>query len=327
MLLRETVKEWIEDGASNIAAALAYYAIFSLSPLLIVIALFLGLVLNQQAIESGLIEGVETTIGEQAGQLIRSMLDADVNTGDVLGTIVWISIVIWGASGMFAQLQTALNKIWEVKARPGRSPLVLVKSRLQSFAVVVFAALALLGTLVVNTTLNASVHNRYASAAPASLSDAVRSRQPTLSTQDQIAIVATRALQAVTSVAIITALIAAVFHVLPDVEIHWKDLIVGSVFTAVLLFIGQFLVGLYLSRATVGTVFGAAGSLTVILVWVYYSAQILLFGAEFTEVWARHFGSHIVPDIDATWENEYKARMEVSKAGQDWAEVEAAMNK
>jgi membrane protein len=328
LLLRETVKEWVEDGASNIAAALAYYAIFSLSPLLIIIALFMGLVLNQQAIESGLIEGVETTIGQQAAQLIRSMLDADVNTGDILGTITWFAIVIWGASGMFAQLQTALNKIWEVKPKPGRSPLILLKNRLLSFGVVVLAALCLLGTMVVNTSLNAAIQDRVrAQNASASLSDAVRSRVANVTTLDTAAILATRAVQAVVSVAIIAILIAAVYHMLPDVDIAWRDLIVGSVFTAILLFIGQILVGLYLSRASFGTVFGAAGSLTLILVWVYYSAQILLFGAEFTEVWARRYGSHIVPDDDATWENEYKARFEVSKAGQDWSEVEEALNK
>lgn len=328
LLFRETVKEWIDDGASNIAAALAYYAVFSLSPLLIIIALFLGLVLNQQSIESGLIKGVETTIGQQAAQLMRSMLDANVDTGDIVGTVAWLAIVIWGASGMFAQLQTALNKIWEVKPKPGRSPLVLVKNRLLSFGVVVLAALALLGTMVINTTLNASIENRVrAINASTSLSDAVRSRQPAATDSDLIAILATRAVQAVASVTIIALLIAAVYHMLPDVDIAWRDLIVGSVFTAILLFIGQILVGLYLSRSSFDTVFGAAGSLTVILVWVYYSAQILLFGAEFTEVWARHYGSHIVPDNDAVWENEYKARAEVHRAGQDWSEVEEAMNR
>jgi membrane protein len=125
------------------------------------------------------------------------------------------------------------------------------------------------------------------------------------------------------SISVTTGLIAVVYQVLPDVEISWRDVIVGSLFTGVLLFIGQFLVGLYLARANIGSVFGAAGSLTVILVWVYYSAQILLFGAEFTEVWARHYGTSLRPDGDAVWANEAKAREEARKAGVDWAEIEA----
>ena len=125
------------------------------------------------------------------------------------------------------------------------------------------------------------------------------------------------------TVTITTGLIAIVYRVLPDVHIAWHDVIVGSIFTALLLFLGQFLVGLYLAHANIGSVFGAAGSLTVILVWVYYSAQILLFGAEFTEVWARHYGSYIRPDKGAVWENVYKAREEALEAGKEWHELDA----
>jgi uncharacterized BrkB/YihY/UPF0761 family membrane protein len=179
--------------------------------------------------------------------------------------------------------------------------------------------------MVMNTALNSMVDSgRPSAASETSLADVLRPVEVDvpavpLTTANVIAI---RAAQLIVSVAIMTGLIATIYTVLPDVDIHWRDVLVGAIFTAVLLFIGQFLVGLYLSRTNVGSVFGAAGSLTVLLVWIYYSAQILLFGAEFTEVWARHHGAYIRPDADAMWENEDKARLEASKAGRKWAEID-----
>jgi membrane protein len=165
LLMRETVHEWIEDGGANIAAALAYYAIFSLSPLLIIVSITLGLVMDPNTLETNLVSNVQATVGQQAAELIRSLMRSSGRTTDVIGTLVWLGIVVWGASGMFAQLQNALNKIWEVKARPGRSPLVLVKSRFQSFGIVVITALALLGTMLINAALNSSIDNSSAALA------------------------------------------------------------------------------------------------------------------------------------------------------------------
>jgi membrane protein len=325
LLMRETVHEWIEDGGANIAAALAYYAIFSLSPLLIIVSITLGLVMDPNTLETNLVSNVQATVGQQAAELIRSLMRSSGRTTDVIGTLVWLGIVVWGASGMFAQLQNALNKIWEVKARPGRSPLVLVKSRFQSFGIVVITALALLGTMLINAALNSSIDNSSAALAEMKTVGSVLqvSRLFGLDSITGGHLILLRTFQVLVSVSVTTGLIAVVYQVLPDVEISWRDVIVGSLFTGVLLFIGQFLVGLYLARANIGSVFGAAGSLTVILVWVYYSAQILLFGAEFTEVWARHYGTSLRPDGDAVWANEAKAREEARKAGVDWAEIEA----
>ncbi len=311
-LLRETIREWNEDGATHIAAALAYYAIFSLSPLLIIIALLLGLVMDQRTVQSSLVENIQLTLGQQAGQLLGSMLEQRTDASDFFGSLVWIVIIIWGASGLFTQLQMALNKIWEVKAKPGRSPFVIVKVRLQSFLVVALAAVAMLGTTVINTALNARLETAQSGdyltlAADGTVIPETTSPLPLGS------VLPIRVAQFVITLSVITFLIVLVFQVLPDIDISWKDVIVGSAFTALLLYLGQFAVGLYLSRTNVGSVFGAAGSLTVILVWIYYSAQILLFGAEFTEVWARHHGSHIRPDADAVWENEHKAEREANR--------------
>lgn len=321
MLLRETVHEWLEDGGSHIAASLAYYAIFSLSPLLIIISLALGLVMDPNALESGLVSNLQMTVGQQAAELIRSMLRSESRSTDVLGTIVWLAIIVWGASGMFAQLQNALNKIWEVRAKPGRSPLVMLKNRVLSFGIVLLAAVALLGTMVINTTLSTIANNGQERVRV----EAVLSASDVLATSPPLpggSLAAVRVMQVVITIAISTGLIAVVYRVLPDVDVAWRDVLVGSLFTSVLLFLGQFAVGQYLSRANIGSVFGAAGSLTIILVWVYYSAQILLFGAEFTEVWARHYGSYIRPDDSAVWENVYKAREEAAEAGRDWSEID-----
>ena len=328
-LLRETVKEWMEDGGAHIAAALAYYAVFSLSPLLIVVSLTIGLVADPATLETSVMRDLQPTIGAQAADLIRSMLRSNVGTTDVIGTVIWLGIVVWGASGMFAQLQNALNKIWEVQAKPGRSPLVMVKNRFLSFGIVLLAAITLLGTMVINTALSASADaaRRAANAATAEIargSDTLyaQSLLPAEAPLRGNELLLLRVGQVALTVVITTGLIAVVYRVLTDVHIAWRDVIVGSIFTAILLFLGQFAVGLYLARANIGSVFGAAGSLTVILVWVYYSAQILLFGAEFTEVWARHYGHVIRPDNQATWINEFKARQEAARAGRVWTEID-----
>ncbi len=325
MLLEETVKEWLDDGGTQIAAALAYYAIFSLSPLLIIVSLALGLVMDPRTLESGLASNLQSTLGQQAAQLIVSLLQHNSKTTDVIGTIVWFSIVIWGATGMFAQLQNALNRIWEVKAKPGRSPLVFVKDRFLSFGIVVLAAATLLGIMVIDTALNSVTQRGMLTVgqvmmmADTSQAAALFTNAAPLST---ISVILVHVLQVVLTVAISSALIAVIFRVLPDVDIAWEDVLVGSIFTSLLLAVGQFAVGVYLSHANIGSVFGAAGSLTVILVWVYYSAQILLFGAEFTQVWARHYGISIRPDADAVWANKEEEEEREAEAGRDWAQVE-----
>ena len=294
LLMRETIREWSDDGASGIAAALAYYTIFSLAPLLIIIALVVGAFLDQQTLEEGLISNVAATVGDDAAQTLRGLMVTENRTrSDVVGTIIWFSVMLWGASGIFAQLQKALNRIWEVRGKPGRSPLVFVKDRMLSFGIVVFAAALLLGAMIINTGLSAA-----------------------LTKNEQLAQfgILLRPLQVMVTLAITTVLFATVFKVLPDVTIRWKDVWVGAAFTAVLFILGQFIVGLYIANANVGSVFGAAGSLTVILVWIYYSAQILLFGAEFTEVWARHYGVRLQPDGDAVWVNQFQADQELEHA-------------
>jgi len=305
-LLRETLKEWSEDGAAGIAASLAYYTIFSLSPLLIIIALFLGLFLDEASIQTSVIDSVRGAVGEGGADFIRDLiLNRQTSSGDLLGTIIWISVVLWGASGLFAQLQSALNKIWEVRPVPGRSPTAILKARLFSFIVVIMVGFVLLLTMLINTGISRAL----------------------LSPENATLEYFVRPVQFLVTSAMTTVMIAAVFKILPDVIIRWHDLWVGALVTALLFYLGQLIVGIYLSRANVGSVFGAAGSLTAILVWIYYSAQILLFGAEFTEVWARHHGAYIRPDDDATWVNEAKARREAQRANVEFDETDGEEHK
>lgn len=306
LLMRETIREWGEDGGAAIAASLAYYTIFSLSPLLIIVALFLGILFDQAAIQENVIGSVRAAVGENGALIIESLITSQPQTrADGFGALIWFAVVIWGASGLFAQLQHALNKIWEVRPVPGRSPFALIKNRLFSFLIVILVGLVLFATTLINTLLNAAVRDADSPA---------------------FALIV-RPAQFVVTVAMITLLIAAVFKVLPDVFIRWRDVLVGAAFTAVLFFIGQFLVGLYLSNADIGSVFGTAGSLTIILVWIYYSAQILLFGAEFTEVWARHHGHYIRPDGDAAWVSDSRARREAARARVAFDETDSEEHK
>jgi len=305
-LMRETIKEWSEDGAAGIAASLAYYTIFSLSPLLIIIALFLGLVMDRSTIQTSVVDGLRGAVGDSGAQIIGDLIqDPQTTSTDVIGTMIWLAFIVWGASGLFSQLQTALNKIWEVKHAPGRSPTALVGARVLSFMTLMMVGIALLVTLFINTLLS-----RYLL-----MTDTLPLEWVIRPIQFLISMVAT------------TVLIGAVFKILPDVIIRWRDVLPGAAFTALLFYIGQFILGQYLSRSNVGSVFGTAGSLTALLVWIYYSAQILLFGAEFTEVWARHYGAAIRPDADAMWISESQARREAKKAKAGFSEDDSEILK
>lgn len=291
-LMLETFKEWQEDNAANVAASLAYYAIFSLSPLLIILALVLGLVIGNNAAESEVLGGVESIFGQEGADTLNQTLeqsDSPQSRGNMMSVILWLGVVFWGVSGLFAQLQRALNIIWEVRLSANAHRLVFLKNRLLSFAVVMVGS----ALLVVSTFANAAISQIEVSGSEA---------------------VIIRLAQASLTFSLITVLIAAIYKILPDVIIAWRDVWIGALFSAMLVMLGQLIVGIYISNSNIGSVYGAAGSLTIILVWIYYSAQTFLFGAEFTEVWARHHGASIVPDADAEWVDPVKAARELENA-------------
>jgi membrane protein len=265
-LLRDTASEWYRDGAQRLGAALAFYTIFALAPGLVILIAVGGLVLGQEAAQGGIVEQIETLIGRTAAEAIEATLVSarEQGTGVTLVAVVTFVLGLWW---VFGELQDALNTIWGVTSRPGRTILTIVRERFWAFGLVVGIGLLLMASLVVSAWLSA-VSRFFAHRLPAPAA--------VLETVD-IAI----------SFGIITVLFAVIFKLLPDVRMAWRDVWLGAALTSLLFTAGKAVIGFYLGRTTLSSAYGAAGSLVVILFWVYYSAQILFFGAEFTKVRAR----------------------------------------
>jgi membrane protein len=279
-LVKETFSEWSKDKASRLAAALSYYTIFSVAPLLIIAVAVAGLVFGREAATRQLTAEAQGLLGPQGAEAIQTLLQNAGKTGaGIVATVVGIGTLLLGASGAFAQLQDALNTIWEVKPKPGRGIRGMLRDRFLSFSLVLAIGFLLLVSLILSAAL-AAVGKYLAGVLP--LSSALM-----------------QGLNFALSFAATTFLFALIFKVLPDVRIRWRDVWIGAAVTALLFSIGRFLIGLYLGRSSVSSAYGAAGSLVVVLVWVYYSAQILLLGAEFTQVYASKFGRGMTPKPNA----------------------------
>jgi membrane protein len=289
-LLRKTLTEWQEDKAPRLAAALAYYTAFSLAPILVIAIAVVGLVFDRQAAREQVVRQINSLAGPQGAELIDTMLNAAQDMGEnILATVFGVLALIFGASGVFGQLQDALNTMWEVAPRPQKGILGFIKKRFFSFTMVVGVGFLLLVSLTISAALSA-------------LSEWSVGLIPELEVVMQV-------INFVVSFLVITLLFALVFKYVPDAEIAWRDVWLGAGVTALLFTIGKLLIGLYLGNTDVTEGFGAAGALVVILLWVYYSAQISFFGAEFTQVYANAYGSRVVPDEDAVALSE-EARLE-----------------
>ncbi|MGE0398450.1 MAG: YihY/virulence factor BrkB family protein [Kofleriaceae bacterium] len=290
-LLKETGSDWLEDKASRLAAALAFYTLLSLAPLLVLVVSIAGLVFGDDAARGEVTGQLQALIGTDGAKAVESVLaNAKTPSSGILGTIVGVAILLFGASGVFGELQDSLNVIWEVQPRPGRGIKGFIRDRFFSFTLVLGVAFLLLVSLVLSAGL----------AAAGSLFE---QRLPGGEVMWQV-------INFVISIGTITVLFGLIFKVLPDVKIQWRDVWIGALFTAVLFTLGKFAIGLYLGRSTIASPYGAAGSVVVLVVWVYYSAQILFFGAEFTQVYARHHGSRLRPTKNAVpITDEAKAQM------------------
>lgn len=275
-LLKATVAEWQEDKVPRLAAALAYFTVFSLAPLLVIAISIAALFFGEEAARGQIFAQLQGLIGRQGAEAIEATItNADRVEGGGIATIVGIITLLLGASGVFGQLQDALNTIWEVAPKPGRGIVSFLRTRFLSFGMVLVIGFLLLVSLVLSAIL-------------AGVSTYMEGFVPALAPLWAI-------VNFLVSFGVITCLFALIYRVLPDVHIAWGDVWVGAAFTALLFTIGRTLIGIYLGSAAVGSAYGAAGSLVIILVWVFYSAQILLFGAEFTQVYARRYGSRIRP--------------------------------
>jgi membrane protein len=276
-LLQETASDWMSDNAPRLGAALAYYTVFSISPLMVIVVAIVGLWLGREAARTEIYTEITGLVGPESARAIESMMAHVHQTGTgTLATVIAIVTLLIGSTGVFTELQDALNTIWGVKPKPNRPGwLMLIRARVLSFAMILAIGFLLLVSLVL-------------SAALAGLGRYVASFAPELHRLWAVA-------NLVVSLGVITLLFALIFKVLPDVHIAWRDVWIGALITAFLFSTGKFLLSLYLGKTGLESAYGAAGSVVVILVWVYYSAQILFFGAEFTQVYASRFGRSLAP--------------------------------
>jgi membrane protein len=279
-LFGEAFTGWREHKASNMAAALAYYTVFSLAPILVISIAVAGLVFGQEAAEGNIVGQISGLIGRESALALEAMIAAArAPSSSIAATALGIATLLFGATGVFGELQDSLNTVWGVKPKPGRGFIRLLKTRFISFTMVLGIGFLLLVSLVVSAVISA-------------LGAWVSSLLP-------LPELVMQAINLTVSIAVVALLFAMIFRFLPDVEIGWRDVWVGALFTAVLFGIGKLAIGLYLGKSSLASSYGAAGALVVILVWVYYSAQILFFGAELTRAWAYQHGSRIAPDADA----------------------------
>jgi len=264
----------------RLSASLAYYSIFSLAPLLLVVIAIAGLVFGQDAARHQLAQSIQQLAGEQAGKAIEGMAASHGQRGTSLfATVFGLVVLLFGASGVFGELKNALNAVWGVAVKPGKSWMRLVRDRLLSFGMVLGIGFLLLISLVVTAALAAlSTYMRGLLEWPPAV----------LHTADFLI-----------SLAVVAVLFAMIFKLLPNVKVRWHDVWIGAVGTALLFALGQFLIGLYLGKSSISSTYGAAGSVIIVLLWIYYSGCILFFGAEFTKIYARECGSGMNPSEDA----------------------------
>lgn len=270
-LLKDAWSSWSVHKCARLGAALAYYTIFSLAPLLVivfgVVEMTLGHVAPQQ-----LMTWIEQYVGRRQAEVIAELVTQTGNHGDSLvATVIGAAAMLLGAAGLFAALRDALNTIWEAPPRVGAGWRGMVADRLLSFIMVVLSAGVLLVSLATTTVIQAVSHH-MGSLLP----------MPGWVLE---------ALDLLVSLGVVTLLFAILYRVLPDVAVAWRDVWVGAAFTSLLFLVGKVALGMYLGRSGVGSAYGAAGSLVVLLMWIYYAAQIFLFGAEFTRAYSKRHGS------------------------------------
>jgi membrane protein len=278
-VLKRTLSDWKEDKVSRLAAALAYYTVFSIAPLLLISLGIAGLVFGAEPARREIAAQLEGLLGPAAAEILEmSVASARREGSGLLASAIGLAVLFYGASGVFTALQDALNTIWEVRPKPNLGWAYTIRIRLFSFAMVLVIAFLLLVSLVVSAVL-AALGSRVAGG------DGDR--------------VAWLALNFAVSVAVFSVLFAMMYKFLPDARIGWRDVWLGGVLTALLFSLGKAAIGAYIGRSNVASAYGAAGSLVVLLLWVYYSAQVVFFGAELTQVYARRSGRRIEPSAHA----------------------------
>ncbi|WP_316805183.1 YihY/virulence factor BrkB family protein [Pedobacter nototheniae] len=283
-------KGFIEDRVTKLSAALAYYTIFSLTPLIIIVlaaaTLFFG---DKMQTKDRFFVEVSEMVGESAATQIQSFVEHANKTGQsTIGLIIGIATLVVGATAIFIEIQDSINLIWKVKAVPKKGWLKMLSNRLLSFSLVVSLGFLLLVSLVVNSIV-IGLRSKLASLLSESrIDDVIPVANDTMALLIYI-------LNNVITIAAVTAVFAIIFKVLPDVNIKWKSAIIGALFTALLFSLGKYVIGIYIEKGNPGSAFGAASSIIVILLWIYYTSIILYFGAEFTQAYAEKYDGGITP--------------------------------
>ncbi|ARS36787.1 YihY/virulence factor BrkB family protein [Pontibacter actiniarum] len=285
-LLKTSVNGFLEANALRLAAALAFNAIFSIPPLLLIIIKAAGFFFGEEAVSGKLEEQVSAAISPQAASEIQTMVQ-NASTSESSGWAMWVGVgtLVFASTTFFATLQQSLNSVWNLKVKPTSGILRMAKERLFSFGLILSISLLMLISFVISAAI--SVLSGY-------LSDMLPG----------IGVWVIKLLDFLISVGLITLLFALILKYLPDAYIRWKDTLIGALITAILFTIGKFLISWYIGTSDPGSAYGAAGSIIVILVWIYYSSMIVFFGAEFTQQYASKYGQHITPKEHAVFVEE-----------------------
>ena len=276
-MFQSALRAWWDDDALRLGASLAYYTLFAIAPILLVATAIAGMAFGAEAVRGEIVGQLDHLIGREGARAVQSLLEgASLRRTGILATVVGSITFLVAATGAFLELQSALNTIWRVKPNPGRNFKAFVLDRVRSFGLVVAIGFLLMVSLAVTAAL-AALNGwlaRYAPSIPLLWSG----------------------VSMFVSLVVTTGLFALLFRFLPDVHLRWRDVMTGALATAVLFTIGQQLIGLYLGQSSMSSSYGAAGSVMILLLWVYYSCQILLFGAEFTRMYAQRDGAKPAPE-------------------------------
>jgi membrane protein len=282
-LLKESFSQWWnEDRPFELSAALAYYTLFSLAPLLVIAISVAGFVFGREAAQDQVVNTLGGFVGKDAGKAIQEMIEnasKQQTSESVFAMASGVALLLFGAGGVVGQLQSSLNMIWGVEPKAGRGVVGFLRDRFVSYAMVLGMGFLLLVSLVISAALSAFDHF-------------LESWIPGAGLLLQI-------IHFTVSLGVIAFLFAAIFKFLPDAQVTWKDVAIGALMTAILFNIGKYLIGLYIGQSSAASVYGAAGSLVTLLLWVYYSGLIFFFGAELTQVYAARFGSGVTPAENA----------------------------
>jgi len=277
-LLKETFSGFINDNAIKLSAALSYYTIFSLAPLLIIIISLSGIFFGDEAVNGRIFGQISGLVGSEAALQIQEIIkNVKLSNSNMYAAVFGLVILLIGASGVFAEIQDSINFIWGIEAKPNRGLIKYIYNRLMSFSMIGSVGFLLLVGLIVNSLVDI-LSNRLAEIFPKDL------------------LYLFYVINILLVFGIITTLFTIIFKTLPDGKVALRDCVIGASFTSVLFMIGKFAIGFYLGSYNMASIYGAAGSIIIILVWVYYSAIILYFGAEFTKVYAYTHGQKIIPN-------------------------------